>query len=169
MNVRRFIQICRARKRASGNLSLALAPDTNVNTSTSAQTVDIFGLPFQLDDQARAKSGIGVVGSLNTEIQRPLSHLKWLPRGATNLRVGGLVFRREYSGGQFDDYNYGIYAGPRILTNRGHYSVLFQADRRGGQWQSLQSAVRPTTRGSPHGDAPHLGGRQRGTVPPDGP
>ena len=72
-----------------------------------------------------------MVGSLNTEIQRPLPHLKWLPRGATNLRVGGLVFRREYSGGQFDDYNYGIYAGPRILTNRGHYSVLFQADRRG--------------------------------------
>ena len=131
LNVRRFIQICRARKRASGNLSLALAPDTNVNTSTSAQTVDIFGLPFQLDDAARAKSGIGVVGSLSTEIQRPLPHLKWLPRGATNLRVGGLVFRREYSGGQFNDYNYGIYAGPRILTNRGHYSVLFQADRRG--------------------------------------
>lgn len=63
LNVRRFIQICRARKRATGSLSLALAPDTNVNTSTSAQTVNIFGLPFQLDDQARATSGIGVVAA----------------------------------------------------------------------------------------------------------
>ena len=131
MNVQRFIQICRARKRASGTLSLALAPDTNVNTSTSAQTVDIFGLPFQLDDAARAKSGIGVVGTLTSEIQRPLPHAKWLPGGATRLRVGGLVYRREYSGGQFDDHNYGIYAGPRFLSNRGHFSVLFQADRRG--------------------------------------
>ena len=131
MNVRRFIQICRARKRASGTLSLSLAPDTNVNTSTSAQTVDIFGLPFQLDDQARAKSGIGVVGTLTSEIQRPLPHPKWFPWGATRLRVGGLVYRREYSGGEFDDHNYGIYAGPRFLSNRGHFSVLFQADRRG--------------------------------------
>ena len=131
VNVRRFIQICRARKRASGTLSLALAPDTNVNTSTSAQTVDIFGLPFQLDDEARAKSGIGVVGTLTTEIQRPLPQLKWLPGAATRLRVGGLVYRREYSGGQFDDHNYGVYAGPRFLSNRGHFSVLFQADTRG--------------------------------------
>ena len=131
MNVRRFIQICRARKRATGSLSLALAPDTNVNTSTSAQTVDIFGLPFQLDDEARAKSGIGVVGTFTSEIQRPLRHLKWFPGSATRLRVGGLVYRREYSGGQFDDYNYGVYAGPRFLSNRGHFSVLFQADRRG--------------------------------------
>ncbi len=131
MNVRRFIQICRARKRASGSLSLALAPDTNVNTSTSAQTVDIFGLPFQLDDQARAKSGIGVVGTLTAEIQKPLPHLKWIPGVATRLRVGGLVYRREYSGGEFDDHNYGVYAGPRFLSNRGHFSVLFKADRRG--------------------------------------
>ena len=50
LNVRRFIQVCHARKRASGSLSLALAPDTNVNTSTLAQTIPIFGLPFQLDD-----------------------------------------------------------------------------------------------------------------------
>ena len=130
LNVRRFIQVCRARKRASGSLSLALAPDTNVNTSTSAQTIPIFGLPFQLDDQARAKSGIGVVGALGTEIQRPLPKLKWLPGTATRLRVGGRIFRREYSGGEFDDSNYGIYAGPRFISNKGQMSVLFQADRR---------------------------------------
>ena len=130
LNVRRFIQVCRARKRASGSLSLALAPDTNVNTSTSAQTIPIFGLPFQLDDQARAKSGIGVVGALGTEIQRPLPKFKWLPGTATRLRVGGTIYRREYSGGEFDDSNYGIYAGPRIISNKGQMSVLFQADRR---------------------------------------
>ena len=131
MNVRRFIQICRARKRASGSLNLALAPDTNVNTATSAATVDIFGLPFTLDDQARAKSGIGIVGTLAGEIQRPLRQLKWLPGEATRLRVGGMVYRREYSGGEFDDHNYSVYAGPRFLSNRGNMSVLFQADTRG--------------------------------------
>ena len=130
LNVRRFIQVCRARKRATGSLSVALAPDTNVNTSTSAQTVNIFGLPFQLDDQARATSGIGVVGAFGSEIQRPLPNFKWLPGAAVRLRVGGSVMRREYSGGDFDDSNYGIYAGPRFINSRGQMSVLFQADRR---------------------------------------
>ncbi len=130
LNVRRFIQICRARKRATGSLSLAIAPDTNVNTSTSAQTVNIFGLPFQLDDQARATSGIGVVASFGSEIQRPLPKFKWMPGSAVRLRVGGSIFRREYSGGDFDDSNYGLYAGPRFINSKGQMSILFQADQR---------------------------------------
>ena len=129
MNVRRYIQVCRARKRASGSLSLSLAPDTNVNTSTSAQTVNIFGLPFQLNEEARATSGIGVVGAFGAEVQHPLP-FKLFPKSVTRLRVGGQVYRRDYSGGEFDDSNYGIYAGPRFLSNRGQMSVLFQADRR---------------------------------------
>lgn len=130
LNVRRFIQVCRARKRATGSLSLALAPDTNVNTSTSAQTVSIFGLPFQLDDQARATSGIGVVGTVGGEIQQPIPKPKWMPGVAARLRVGGLAYRREYSGGEFDDSNYGVFAGPRFIGQRGQYSILFQADSR---------------------------------------
>ena len=130
MNVRRYIQVCRARKRASGSLSLSLAPDTNVNTSTSAQTVNIFGLPFQLNDEARATSGIGVVGTLGAEIQHPLPKFKLIPGSVTRLRVGGQVYRRDYSGGDFDDSNYGVYAGPRFLTNRGQMSLVFQADQR---------------------------------------
>ena len=130
LNVRRFIQVCRARKRANGSLSLALAPDTNVNTSTSAQTVNIFGLPFQLDDQARAKSGIGLVGAFGSEVQLPMPKPKWIPGSVARLRVGGNIFRREYSGGEFDDYNYSMYAGPRFLSRRGQYSILMQADRR---------------------------------------
>ena len=130
LNVRRFIQICRARKRATGSLSLAIAPDTNVNTSTSAQTVNIFGLPFQLDDQARATSGIGVVGAFGSEIQRPLPKFKWMPGSAVRLRVGGSIYRREYSGGEFDDSNYGVYAGPRFINSKGQMSILFQADQR---------------------------------------
>lgn len=130
LNVRRYIQICRARKRARGSLSLSLAPDTNVNTSTSAQTVNIFGLPFQLDDEARATSGIGVVGSAGAEVQYPIPKLKWMPGSVSRLRIGGTAFRRDYSGGSFDDHNYGIYAGPRFLSNKGQMSIMFQADTR---------------------------------------
>ncbi|MDE0102303.1 MAG: surface lipoprotein assembly modifier [Bryobacterales bacterium] len=130
LNVRRYIQVCRARKRANGSLTLALAPDSNVNTSTSAQTVNIFGLPFQLTDEARATSGIGVVASLGAEIQRPLPKFKWIPASAVRLRVGGILFRREYSGGDWDDHNYSTYAGPRFISSKGQWSILFQADSR---------------------------------------
>ena len=174
LNVRRFIQICRARKRASGSLSLALAPDTNVNTSTSAQTINIFGLPFQLDDQARATSGIGVVGALGAEVQKPIPKLKWIPGSAALLRVGGRVYRRDYSGGEFDDSNYGIYAGPRIVGNKGQMSLLFQADRRtvNGRPYSRQyglrfEGVRLATRRIWVGGS--LEGSRQTALAPDGP
>ncbi len=144
LNVRRYIQVCRARKRASGNLSLAIAPDTNVNTSTSAQTVNIFGLPFQLNDEARATSGIGVVGAFGAEIQKPLPKFKFIPASAVRLRVGGTIFRRDYSGGEWDDHNYSVYAGPRFITSKGQMSMLFQADSRGvnGRPYSRQYGLR---------------------------
>ena len=53
-----------------------------------------------------------------------------MPGSAVRLRVGGTIYRREYSGGEFDDSNYGIYAGPRFISNKGQMSVMFQADRR---------------------------------------
>lgn len=76
------------------------------------------------------KSGIGVVGALGTAIHRPLPKFKWLPGSPTRLHVGGTLYGREYSGGEFDDSNYGIYAGPLFISNKGQMSVLFQADRR---------------------------------------
>ena len=58
------------------------------------------------------------------------ARFKWFPGWATCLRVGGNIYRREYTGGEFDDSNYGIYAGPRFISNKGQMSVLFQAGRR---------------------------------------
>ncbi len=142
--VRRYIQTIRVRKRASGSLSLALAPDTNVNTATSAQTVSIFGLPFQLDADARARSGIGVVGSLGVDFQNSMPTFKWMPGKVARLRYGANIFRRDYSGGIFDDSNYSFFVGPRFLGERGETSVLFQADRRqvNGRPYSRQFGVR---------------------------
>ena len=85
-----------------------------------------------------------MVGGLGTGIQRPLARFKWFPASATRLRVGGDIYRREYSGREFDDSNYGIYAGPRFISNKGQMSVLFQADRRtvNGRPDSRQYGLR---------------------------
>ena len=50
----------------------------------------------------------------------------------------------QYSGGEFDASNYGIYAGPRFVSNKGQMSVRFQADRRtvNGRSYSRQHGLR---------------------------
>ncbi len=103
--------------------SFGFAPDTNRNAATSAEQVDIFGLPFLLDQKARSQSGIGVMGEVSAE---------WSPLLAENtkLRMGSSTSRTEYGGGDFDDMTLAGYAGPQFLFDNWDMSLLGTAFRR---------------------------------------
>ena len=135
-NINRHLAVLRARKRWSGHFGFALAPDTNIGAASASETVelDVFGqrLPFTLDDGGE-KSGVGLLVWAGGERQEPLAP-NW------RLRLGGDIFRREYSGTRFDRMGLGGHVGPRWLADpRTEASLLFAARR---DWQ----ADRPVSR-----------------------
>src|SRR6478735_106399 len=95
-NVDHFLSEINRLREWTVNFALALAPDTNQNAATSANQVNIFGLPFALDKGARRQSGVGVAGFIGGE---------WSPALADNVkaRIGANLYRVDYSGGDFDD------------------------------------------------------------------
>ncbi|MBN9545490.1 MAG: DUF560 domain-containing protein [Alphaproteobacteria bacterium] len=113
------------------DFALGLAPDTNQNAATSASQVQIFGLPFTLDPNARSQSGVGLAGSANGE---------WSPLVSDNIkaRVGAGISRVEYSGGKFDDMTLSGYAGPQFLYSDWDFSVLATGFQR---WYANKSFV----------------------------
>lgn len=117
-NVERYLAIIRSRKHFVWDLNFGIAPDTNINTAAAADHVTIFGLPFQLSQQARQQSGIGVTGTIDGEYRYDLTpDVRW--------RTGALVYRLEYPGNTiFDDMTVRVYGGPQWLFNRGDISVL---------------------------------------------
>jgi tetratricopeptide (TPR) repeat protein len=122
-NIQRYIAAIRQSKSVSYNVSVALAPDTNLNTGSSAREVTLFGLPFDLSDDATQRSGVGLALEGGGE---------WAPRIAPNtrLRIGANFQRREYSGSNFDDMTIVAYAGPRIVTGKWDVGLLATAGRR---------------------------------------
>jgi tetratricopeptide (TPR) repeat protein len=116
-NIDRFLDAINRLRQWTVNVSLALAPDTNQNAATSVAQIDIFGLPFALDKDARKQSGIGVAGEIGGE---------WSPLLSGNLkaRLGADLTRTDYSGGQFDDMTLSGYAGPQFLFHDGDISLL---------------------------------------------
>ncbi len=110
-------------RRWSYNVGVALADDTNVNGATSVRTVDLYGLPFTLSDNARQKSGAGIALDLAGE----WSPLLW---ESTKARLGGAVHRLEYSGYSFDDMTVSVYAGPEFLFSRWQIDTLITSFRR---------------------------------------
>jgi outer membrane protein len=116
-NVDHFLSEINRLREWTVNFALALAPDTNQNAATSANQVNIFGLPFALDKAARKQSGIGVAGYIGGE---------WSPLLADNVkaRIGGNFARVDYSGGKFDDMIVSAYGGPQFLFANWDFSVL---------------------------------------------
>jgi outer membrane protein len=121
--VEEFLAQIQRRKRWSVNFSFALAPDTNMNGATQARGVTLYGLPFQLDDNARKQSGVGINTSLGGVYEFDVAE-------DTKFKVGAQSYVTEYESSDFDDYILTAYAGPRFLVGRSEVSVLASGLRR---------------------------------------
>ena len=135
--VLQFLAAVQARKRVSGSFSVAVAPDSNVNAATSARRFrtrlrNVFTdepLEFELNEEARATSGVGAIVSASGEYLHPAA-LRLFDDSATRLRLGGAAYRREYRGHRFDDMTVTLHAGPQLLFPVARGSLLARAERR---------------------------------------
>ena len=91
LNVNRFLNAMRARKRWSLRVGAALAPDTNIGASSDERIIYIAGLPFRRNQEELTESGVGISVWASGEYQYPLDD-RW------RLRAGGNISRREYRG-----------------------------------------------------------------------
>ena len=136
VNINRFLAEMRARKRWTGYFGMALAPDTNIGSSSASEVVmvDFAGqlLPFILDEPGE-KSGVGLSVWAGGEYQEPIAP-NW------RIRLGGDIFRREYEDKKFDQMGLGVHVGPRWQIDfRTEASLLLTARR---NWQGSD----PTSR-----------------------
>ena len=106
-NINRFLEQIYSQRTWRFRFNVAVAPDTNINNATDSQTVDIFGLPFSLGNDARRNSGVGLFASGGVEYRPRLSD-------ATRLLTNLQVQRTEYKGSQFDDMIVSGNLGPEI-------------------------------------------------------
>ena len=122
-NIDRYLYAIRLARRFSYNISVAAAPDTNLNAGPSISAVSIFGLPFQLSEQARQQSGVGATLDAGGE---------WSPSIADHvrMRLGAQLHRNDYSGSAFDDMTLSTYAGPKFIGSRWEISPLLTGFRR---------------------------------------
>lgn len=121
-NIWRFLDTIRARKIWRYTLSISMAPDTNINAAPEDERVDLFGIPFILDEGAVEKSGVGFVASGGASYTPTL----W---GRTKLDSGVFARHSEYSSSTFDDTFVSGHIGPSFrwlktrlrLSARGSY------------------------------------------------
>jgi len=122
-SIDRFVAAIQKQKDWSYNFSVAIAPDSNINNGTSSRETELFGLPFELSDDTRRKSGIGIAIDAGAE---------FAPQVTDNLRLrlGAAMQRRQYRDEDFNDMTLAGFAGPRVVLPGWDLSLLATGFRR---------------------------------------
>jgi len=133
-NIIRFRDAIRARRAWRFNLEFGLAPDTNINAATDKQTVDVYGLPFQLNPEGRAHSGTGrfAGGDVSVRLNRD---------GRVPVYIGAYGRWVHYRDHQFDDTYAGLEAGPEFQLAGGQLRTIATALKRWYGNRPLVSSV----------------------------
>lgn len=124
------------------DLNLGIAPDSNINNATSAQSVTVLlgdaAIPLELNEEAKARSGTGQVGIVSGGLRLPLnddvSAIAEIDGAGTN-----------YQGSNFDDYVVQGAAGAEYrFSESSRVSLQTVAAQRwfGGKGVSRQLGVR---------------------------
>lgn len=89
------------------DLSLGLAPDTNINRATASRTIDAQGIVLTVDRDGRATSGIGLTIGAQGFARLPLT-----PKVGLLVEITGAA--SLYPSGRYDDIAAAIAVGPEI-------------------------------------------------------
>lgn len=107
--VRFYAQALSQRKPWGGSFEVALAPDSNINRATRADTLGTVIGDFTLNEGAKARSGLGLSARGQLYARLPLSaRADMLARAS----AGGLFYRA----GQFNDLSTGLQIGPQFSS-----------------------------------------------------
>jgi hypothetical protein len=104
--VRFYSRALNARKQAGGSIEVALAPDSNINRATRSNTLGTVIGDFTLDDDARAKSGVGL------DLQGQ-GYFRFGIEPGTDLLVRASTDATLYRDVDFNDITVALQAGPQ--------------------------------------------------------
>lgn len=112
--IRAARDVIRSKRAWSLNVDLGLAPDTNINNATSADSINVYlggqQVPLTLDESARPRSGVGRTGSVDAGLRLPMSD-------AALMLIDADVVGTDYDGSTFDDFAYEAAAGPELRVS----------------------------------------------------
>ncbi|WP_297320237.1 surface lipoprotein assembly modifier [Novosphingobium sp.] len=114
--VRFYAGALSANKPLGVSLELALAPDSNINRATRSDTLGTTIGEFTLDENAKARSGLGLALRGQAYLRVPINQrARWLTRVSADSDI--------YRQSRFDDYSLGIGTGPEMQIGRDRLSV----------------------------------------------
>lgn len=103
--------------------AVTLAPSSNINSGTKAETISIFGQPFNINESSQQKSGTGLRINLNATYTAPVD-------GPVRPYVALALTNSDYEQTEFDQFVSDLRLGLQFGTRDKRWSVEALGDRR---------------------------------------
>ena len=129
-----------ARKRWAASFSMSVLPESNPAKRTDAREVRIGGVPFRLNDDARAASGIGLFLNAGGQYS-PVIGEDW--RGVLALSTAGKIYRND----DWNDISIQGDLGIARLFDRGEAAGGIRLTRRWLGGENYSTGIGPWARG----------------------
>ena len=140
--IRKVRDTIRAGRPWQVDISFGIAPDSNINSATAADTITVnfagTPIPIELDEHAKARSGVGETGRVSARLRLPVGG-----KLAALVDIDGVG--TNYSGSDFDDFTVQGATGAELtLSQRASVSLEGVAAQRwfGGGVVSRQVGVK---------------------------
>lgn len=131
--VDRYSEALRAARPVGASFEIAIAPDTNINKSTKSDTLGTVIGDFDIDDDSKATSGIGL--SLHGQAYRRFT----LFSGAHNFLVRASGAADLYKKSDYDDIALDLAAGPELQFGKNRLNIEAAVTQR---WYGLDPYMR---------------------------
>lgn len=103
-NIRYYLRQIKRLDPASINYNFKISYNDNINNGTYADTVRLFGIPFKVNEEAKAKESYEFFTDINGVYDFDLENFR--------LNTGFLINHSNYTGSAYDRLKYGINIGP---------------------------------------------------------
>jgi hypothetical protein len=132
--VDRYSEALRSARPMGASLEIAIAPDSNISRSTRSDTLGTVLGDFEIDDDSKAKSGLGLA-------LRGQGYRRFGLGEGSSILVRASGFADLYKKSEFNDIALDVAAGPEFLAGRSRVQLELGATQRWfGQDPYLRSA-----------------------------
>jgi outer membrane protein len=114
--VRFYANALSASKPIGGSIEIAIAPDSNINRATKSDTLGTIIGDFTLDQNAQARSGVGLSLRGQSYLRGPLGKKANL---LVRLSGSGDIYHED----EYNDFVLSVQAGPEFMSGKDKFSI----------------------------------------------
>ena len=106
-NIRNYLKLINEKKSGKINYTVKLSHNDNINNGTYADTIKLFGVPFKIDENAKAKSSYELFTNIDGSIEKNVYGQK--------INTGFDISYSDFKNKIYDRLKYGINIGPEFV------------------------------------------------------